>query len=197
MALFGRRKPLHRALAERGGLDVSFDDGRVPGPPAAPPGWDGEQRGEPGIHGIARVRKWDAVVTAEAPDLRGEAVHLVALPDRLILAEDGVSVESVQALVAAVEERLPRPFRAEAVPRGSATWAVGASRIRVVEVPGLHGDEAELVATRDGRTLRIDRRPSFASSPALEREGEIAGSEFVVRARRLVDDLWEVEADPL
>ena len=46
-----------------------------------PPGWDGEQRGEPGIHGVPRPRRWDAVATAAAPGLRGEIVHFVALPD--------------------------------------------------------------------------------------------------------------------
>jgi hypothetical protein len=64
-------------------------------------------------------------------------------------------------------------------------------------VPGLHGDEAELVSTREGRVLSVDGTPRFGSAPALERVGEPEGGEYVVRARRLEGDLWEVEASPL
>ena len=41
------------------------------------------------MHGIARPREWDAVVTADAPGLRGDAVVFVALPDGELLVEDG------------------------------------------------------------------------------------------------------------
>ncbi len=205
MALFRRRRPLHRRLAELGGLADALDGpiGPTPpefapsGPAAAPPGWHGEPRGEPGIHGVPRARRWDAVVAAEAPQLTGDSVRFVRLPDGVLLAEDGLADEAVAPLAGAVDARLAPPYRAEGVRRDGERWAVGASRIEVAELPGLHGDEAELVVTRDGRTLRVDRRPSFGSAPALERLGEREGVEYVVRARRLRDDLWEVETSPL
>lgn len=194
MPLFRRRKPLHVRLAEEGGLA----EAAVPrGPAAQPPGWDGEQRGEPGVHGVPRPRRWDAVTTVDAPDLRGDQVRFVTLPDGSLLAEEDEPDEALSALAEAVERRLPAPYRAEAVRRGPAQWAVAASRIAVARVPGLHGDEAELISTRDGRVLRVDGAPRFDSAPALERIGEAEGPEYVVRARRLDGDLWEIEASPL
>jgi hypothetical protein len=74
---------------------------------------------------------------------------------------------------------------------------VAASRIQVAEVPGLTGDEAELAVTRQGRSLEVDGRTVLGRAPALERIGEAQGTEYVVRARRLDGDLWEVEATPL
>lgn len=184
MALFGRRKPLHERLAETGGLSEALGDGTptrpAPGQPAEPPGWDGEQRGEPGIHGVARPRRWETVATAEAPLLRGDAVHFVALPDGTLVVDEEQPDDSLAPLADAVEERLTPPYRAEAVRRDGTRWAVGAS-----------------VATRESRVLTVDGRPRFGSAPALERLGEAVGGEFAVRARRLDGDLWEVEASPL
>jgi hypothetical protein len=194
VALFRRRKPLHQRLAEEGGL---VQTAAPRGPAAQPPGWDGEQRGEPGVHGVARPRRWDTVTTADVADLRGDEVHFVVLPDGTVLSEADEPDVALSALAEAVEQRLPAPYRAEAVRRGPEQWAVAASRIATARVPGLRGDAAELVATREGRTLTVDGAPSFGTAPALERIGEAEGPEYVVRARRLEDDLWEVEASPL
>ena len=194
MALFGRRKPLHVRLAEEGGL---VETTAPRGPAAQPPGWDGEQRGEPGVHGVARAKRWDAVTTADIPGLQGDEVRFVALADGTILTEEDEPDAALSALAAAVEHRLPAPYRAEAVRRGPEQWAVAASRIAIARVPGLRGDEAELVATRDGRVLKVDGHARFGSAPALEQIGEAQGPEYVVRAHRLEDDLWEVEASPL
>jgi hypothetical protein len=194
VALFRRRKPLHQRLAEEGGL---VEAAAPRGPAAQPPGWDGEQRGEPGVHGVPRPKRWDAVTTADVPDLRGDEVRFVALADGTILTEQDEPDQGLSELATAVEQRLSAPYRAEAVRRGPAQWAVAASRIAIARVSGLHGDEAELVSTRDGRILNVDGRPRFGSAPALEAVGEAQGPEYVVRARRLEDDLWEVEASPL
>ena len=171
--------------------------GRPPSQAAEPPGWDGEARGEPGIHGVARSRRWDAVATAEAPLLRGDAVHFVSLADRTLLVEEDEPDDGVAPLADAVDGVLSPPYRAEAVRRSETSWAVGASRIQVAEVPGLTGDEAELAVTRQGRTLAVDRRSVLGRAPALERLGEAQSAEYVIRARRLDGDLWEVEATPL
>lgn len=197
MRLFGRDKPLHQQLAERGGLASSFDAERPRAPAAQPPGWDGEPRGEPGVHGVPRTRRWDVVTTVDVPELKGDSVMFVALPDSSLIRTDDEAVEAVEALADAVEERLPPPFRAEAVRRGETRWAVAAAQIATVEAPGLRGDTAELVSSREGTTLHIDGRPSFGSAPALERAGEVVGAEYVVRAKRLEGDFWEVDVSAL
>jgi hypothetical protein len=198
LGLLRRRLPLHRRLAEAADIGSGLDvQGRAPSQAAEPPGWDGEARGEPGIHGVPRQRRWDAVATAESPLLRGDAVHFVSLADRTLLVEEDEPDEGVSPLADAVDGALSPPYRAEAVRRNESSWAVGASRIQVAKVPGLSGDEAELAVTRQGRTLEVDGRTVFGRAPALERIGQPLGTEYVVRARRLDGDLWEVEATPL
>jgi hypothetical protein len=232
MAFLRRRVPLHQRLAEAGGLGGAL---RAAAPAAQPPGWYGEQGGEPGIHGIPRARRWDVVVSARLGDVGVERLGFVALPDGSLVIDDpgeGEALPSaaastaaadaaagaapasatsarfagdlppdhdaaVTALAEAVEASLPPPYRAEAVRRGDGAWAVGASRIAVVEAQGLHGDEAELVSTREGRSLRVDGQARFGSVPAFEAAGEAEGGEYVVRGRRLEGHLWEIEATPL
>lgn len=198
MGLFRRRKPLHERLAQAGNISL---DSEAPAPRLGqgpePPGWDGAPRGEPGIHGVPRPRRWDAVATADAPALQGDAVHFVALADGTLVVEEDEPDDALAPLADAVEAAIPPPYRAESVRRGPTTWAVAASRIAIIKIPGLRGDDAELVATREGRTLHVDGRPTFGSAPALERAGEAQGGEYVVRASRLDGDLWEVEATPL
>ncbi|HVC87468.1 MAG TPA: hypothetical protein VNC40_08585 [Gaiellaceae bacterium] len=162
-----------------------------------PPGWDGIERSEPGIHGVARARRWDAVETATAPGLRGDVVHFVSLPDGTLVVEEDEPDGALTPLADAVEGMLPSPYRAEAVRRGPETWAVAASRISVAELRGLRGDRAELIVTRDGRTLQVDGRTTLGRAPALEQVGAGQGSEYVVRAERLDGELWQVEATPL
>lgn len=197
VGIFGRRKPLHLRLAEAGDVPLDFGAGGEGRRASEPPGWDGEQRGEPGIHGVARARRWDAVATATAAGLRGERVHFIALPDGTLVVEEDEPDDALAPLAEAVEAMLSPPYRAEAVRRGFETWAVAASRISVVELRGLRGDRAELVVTRDGRSLQVDGQESLGRVPALERVGEGCGSEYVVRAERLDGDLWSVEATPL
>ncbi|HEY2778093.1 MAG TPA: hypothetical protein VGI77_09330 [Gaiellaceae bacterium] len=198
MRFFGRRQPLHRALADSAGLSLGEGPVRAPAPAAAPPGWDGEQRGETGIHGVPRARRWDAVVTADAPGLRGDAVHFVALEDRTIVVEEDEPDGALAPLADAIETRLAPPYRAEAVRRDGALWGVAGRRITVVSEPGLAGEEAELVLTSSGWALTVDGQHRLAHVPTLEAAGRAGGSaEVVVRASRLADDLWEVETAPL
>lgn len=197
MGLFRRRKPLHEQLADAGGLSLGFATGAPAGLIAQPPGWDGEQRGEAGIHGVPRARRWDAVASAAAPGLQGDNVHFVALSDGTLVVEEDEPDDALSPLADAVEATIRPPYRAEAVRRGPEAWAVAASRIAIAAVPGLSGDKAELVVTRDGRTLTVDGRATLGHAPALERLGQSEGTEYVVRAERLDGDLWEVEATPL
>jgi hypothetical protein len=195
LRLFGRRQPLHRVLADEGGLDLDGTPANAPASAAEPPGWDGQQRGEPGIHGVPRARRWDAVATAEAPAARGDAITFVALDDGTLLVEEDEPDDAVNALADAVQ--VAPPFRAQAVRRDDRTWAVAAWRIALVRVPGLRGDAAELVVTNETRTLHVDGSAAFGSVPALERVGEAVGPEYVVRASRVDGDIWEVDASAL
>ena len=196
MGLFRRRKPLHERLADAGGIADALRE-TAPSLAAEAPGWDGERRGEPGIHGVPRARKWDTVATAAAPDLTGDTVHFVALADGTLVVEEDEPEGALATLADAVEQSTPPPYRAEAVRKGPATWAVAASRIVIVELPGLKGDEVELTSTREGRVLRVDGRTTMGSAQALERLGETEGTQYVVLAKRLDGDLWEVEATAL
>jgi hypothetical protein len=179
-----RRESLHQRLAREGGLLGQ------PSPPETRPPM------ETGIHGIARPREWDAVVTAEAPALQGDEIEFVALPDGTLLVEDDVGDEALAPLADALEQSLEAPYRARAIHRGGDTWAVAANRIRVVEVPEpVDGDELELTVADGERTLNVDGKSAFGSVSTLERLSD--HDSFVVRARRLDGDLWEVRVSPL
>ena len=198
MGLFRRRKALHERLAEAGGIAtglIASKDGQ--GLSAETPGWDGEPRGEPGIHGVPRARRWDTVATADAPELTGDTVHFVALEDGTLVVEEDEPDGALATLAEAVEQTTPPPYRAEAVRKGLATWAVAASRIAITAIPGLKGDSVELTSTREGRILKVDGRTTMGSARELERLGEIEGTQYVVLATRLDGDLWEVEATAL
>jgi hypothetical protein len=178
VSLFRRAEPLHVRLAREGGLSLGNDtDPRAP--------WD-----TAGIHGMHRPREWDVVVTVAAPEVEGERARFVALGEgRGLIVEEGP--DGLDPLADTVEQELAPPYRAEAVRRDGGLWAVAARAIEVREVPGLAGDEVEVVLHGDARTVLVDGLPSFGSIPALEQP------EHVVRASRIDGDLWEVVADPL
>lgn len=184
MSLFGRREPLHERLAREGGL--------VEQPRTDPrPAWQ-----ETGVHGIQRPREWDATVTAEAPEIEGDAVRFVALPDGSLLVEEGPD-SSLEPLAAAVEAELRPPYRARGARQAERLWLVQARRIQVLELPEAAGDTIEVTHTADGTTVSIDDQRTFGSVPMLEEAGARAGREYTVRAERLDGDLWEVRASAL
>jgi hypothetical protein len=185
VGLFRRGEPLHERLAREGGL--------VAEPPApAPPFWQ-----EPGVTGNFRPRVVDTVVTADAPDVEGDAVRFVSLPDGTLLVEDG-SDSSFDVLAAAVEQELRPPYRARGVRRGESLWAVEASRIEVLALPDApSGDAIDLTRTAEGTILAVDGQQIFGSLPALEERGEREGADYTVHAERLDGDLWEIRAAAL
>jgi hypothetical protein len=195
--LFRRGEPLHRRLADEAGLPLDGDP--PPRLDASPPGWDSRSAiSEPAFHGIPRPRRWELVVPAEAPRVRGDAVHFVTLPDGTVVVDEDEPDEAVTPLAEAVEATLEPPYRAEAVRRDGSSWTVGASRVRIVEQDGLDGDEVELTAFQGNRTLVLDGRRALQSARALEAVGRaVGGEDYVVRASRIDGDLWEVEATPL
>jgi hypothetical protein len=177
MSLFRRPEPLHLKLAREGGIDLDGSDPAEPRPP-----W-----GDSVIHGNHRARQWDAVTTVAAPDLPGDRIGFVALPDGELVDEEGGGDLSI--LAGALD--LGPPYRAEAVRRSDSLWALAARRIEVVDLPGVDGEEIELASHGGERTLRVDDERVFGSIPALERDDR------VVRARRIAGDMWEVESTPL
>lgn len=151
-----------------------------------------------GIHGLHRPRTWDEVVVVRAPRLTGDAVVLVALADGSVHVESGGPAQpgDLAPLLSAVDLR--RPCRIEAHRRDGDSWAVGAARIRVVQLPpDQAGEEIEVVWDGAERSVRVDDRPILAGVPELERLASHRFAAWVVRARRLRDTFWEVESAPL
>jgi hypothetical protein len=183
MGLF-RRESLHERLAREGGLEQPA--------PRGIQGWNDLV----GIHGLARQREWDAVVTADAPDVEGSEVDFVALPDGSLLVEQEEGDGSLDPLAAAVEEQIAPPYRAHGVRKTDMLWAVSARRIEVARFEA-EGERLELTQTPDGRALHVDGMPAFGSVPPLEQLGEAAGPSFAVQAERLDADLWEVRVASL
>lgn len=184
--MFGRREPLHERLARLGGLGVGRAD---------PPDLLGKLSGA-GIHGLQRLREWDAVVTVDAPPLRGDRAQFVALPDRTLLVEEGD--DDLAPLAEAVEAQLEPPYRAEAVRRHETLWAIAARAIEVIELPEDPGGDQVTLTVRDGeRELLVDGARTFGSISALERLADGRFETYAVRASRLDDALWEVEVSPL
>ena len=180
MGLF-RRKPLHQRLAEEGGLVE----------PSTRPLFTGVIP-ETGIHGIPRERQYDAIVTTDAPGVEGTSARFVGLEDGSLVVEEGEG--DLTVLAEAIEREAKAPYRAVATRRGETQWAVAAHGLRVVQLPEPGGDEIELVARGEERTLVVDGNRSFGTLPELE---GLAEGDAVIRAARLDGDLWEVRVDPL
>jgi hypothetical protein len=186
-----RREPIHKKLAREGRLEETLSRAGEPEPVDPGPNW-----GATGIHGVARPRRWDVVASAEAPGLAGQEVHFAALPNGDLVVEEDEPANTLTPLAEAVEETIGPPYKAEAVKRDADVWAVAARRVDVAQLTA-DGDELELVVNEGERTLTVDGARAFGSVPELERLGEAQGSSYVVRARRLDADLWEVETNPL
>jgi hypothetical protein len=181
-----RREPLHVRLAREAGLQTDEPPPHDPTPP-----W-----GEVGIHGVARPRQWDAVVTAQAPKLGIGELEFVTLPDGTLVVDDDVDLEpgSLDPLAAALETKISTPYRAEAAWRGGSSWGVAARRIEVAQLaPDVTGDEIVLSVAGGERSLTVDGKEAWGRLPALERLGAARGESFVVRAQRLAEQAWEVE----
>jgi hypothetical protein len=189
MPLF-RREKLHERLARTGGLDAQAG--------AAEPVEAGRPWELPVAHGAgARPRRWDLLATAEAPALTGDERTFTALPDGTLLVDEDVPDGATDPLAQAVESRIKPPYRAEAVRRDGDTWAVGARRIEVVQLPNREGEELTLTVTDEEKRLVVDGVQEFGSVPQLER---VAGSRYrtySAHATRLDDDVWELRLTPL
>lgn len=184
-----RRQSLHEKLAREGGLSLERDPSEGRRPP-----WD-----KAGIHGLARPRRWDSVLTVQMPDLPGDELTFVALPDGTLVTDEDAPDVALEPLAEAVEQEVAPPYRAEAVRRTEDVWAVAARAIDVVALPPATPGEEIVVSERAGDLWTIvDGDESTARVPALEklaRERELA--DYVLEAARIDGDLWEVRISPL
>jgi hypothetical protein len=186
-----RREPLHEKLAREGGLGQPAPLEPEPAHPLV-----GAFQAA-GLTGIPRTREWDAVVVTEAPEIRGDEVDFVTLPDGSIIVEDEEGDTPLEPLADAVEERIERPYRARGVRQTGMLWAVSARRIDVAEFEG-PGDVVELARSAEGTTIDVDGERSFGSVPALERLAEERyGPAFAVHAERIDGNAWEIRGVPL
>jgi hypothetical protein len=190
-------EPAHERLAREAGIDLGAEG---PDEPLAPveriPLLQAFR--EAGIHGLHRQRQWDAVATAEAPELPGEELDFVTLPDGTLLVEDDVPDGALSPLADALEQELTAPYRAHAVRREGDVWGVAANRIEVVEVrEAVEGDTVSLAVQGEERTLLVGERPAWGDVPTLESFAAQRHRDYVLHAERLDGDLWAVKVNPL
>jgi hypothetical protein len=201
---FRRKETLNERLLREAGLNVGSIAGETasaPDPSDLEDSWFDDRSLLPferlsGEVTAARPRRWDAVVSAEAPEIRGGEVGFVGLPDRSLIVDEGEAEGDLTPLADAVETRLQPPYRAQAVRRGESVWAVAARAIEVASF-GAEGEELTLARHGDDSTLTADGAHTSRRVPELERLGEREGDSYVVRARRLDGDLWEIQVDRL
>ncbi|HET6641757.1 MAG TPA: hypothetical protein VFG93_00645 [Gaiellaceae bacterium] len=201
---FWRRddEPAHERLAREAGIDLDAET-HPPLDPEAP--LEPHERipflaafREVGIHGIHRQRTWDAVATADAPELQGDQLEFVALPDGTLLVDDDLPEGALEPVAQALGQELEAPYRARAVRREGDVWAVAGNRIEVLQVPEkIDGDTVSLAVQGGERTLLADERPAWRDVPTLEAFARDRYSDFVLHAERLDGDLWAVQVNPL
>jgi hypothetical protein len=196
VGLFRRNEPIHAKLAREAGLDFAHSVNEPAGPPPIDPRhplWR-----VAGIHGVPRVREWDAVTTAAAPDLPGDETDFVALADGTIYTDDDLPDEALTPLADALESLLEAPYHALALRQDGDVWSVAALRVTVVEVPeDVPGDKVDLVVNEGERTTRVDDVETRVAIPSLEQFAAQQFGSFVLGASRLDDTLWEVTVLPL
>ena len=196
MRFFRRQETLNQQLMREAGLLPEQQEAQVESAPVVAPA-PMPQDSLAGIHGRHRPREADVVVTADAPDIEGDTIQFVALPDGSLLVENGGD-SPLDPLASAVESELRPPYRARAVRQSESLWAIEATRLEVVSLPDAPGgDIIDVTRTDEGTTTSVDSRRIFGTIPALEALGEQQGRDFAVHAERLDGDLWEVRAAPL
>ena len=188
MPFWRRRRALHEELAEGTGLldwKSNYETG-------------GLFKGTLDVLHGGRPRTWDAVATADAPELKGDVLEFTALPDGTLLVDDDLPEGVLSPLAEAVERSLGPPYRARAVRSDGDLWSVAANSIVVVEVPEeVDGDVVSLVVQGGERTVLVDERAAWADVPSLESLAAERHDDFVLHAERLDGDLWAVKVNAL
>jgi hypothetical protein len=189
VGFFRRERPIHEQLADEAGLDIDGIGDELALDPEEPlpdeAALDIDGRGD-----------YDEVFSLEAPDLPGDSIELVALPDGSLFLEEELPEGSPDAIADAIT--VPPPYHAFAARQSGPIWTVAVRRVAVVEVPEeIPGDEVEIVVSDEERSLLVDDVESESEIPSLEDFGAQLYGSFVLNARRLDETLWEVTVLPL
>ena len=210
MGFFRRERPIHEQLAEEGGLDL--EGGALADEVELEPSEDrsaaisvarallGPQIAEDLLasHGVPRAREWDAIATAEAPDLPGDMIEFVVLEDGTLFVDLDLPEDALTPLADALETSIDPPYRAVARRRDGDVWSATAMRVDVVAVPqDVPGDEVVIAVHAGELRLVIDGDEFEGEIPALASFGQERFESFVLTARRLDDRLWEVTVNAL
>lgn len=164
---------------------------------AQPPGLEGQLGlGLVGIHGVPRAHAWDAVASAHAPDLTGETITFVALPDGTLVVEQDIPDDSLGPVADALEATIAPPYRAAALRIRDDVWSAAAEAVVVVEIPRIEGDVVELTMIEGERELTIDGSRTIRPLPALDLLTEVHG-DVTMHAERVDGDLFSVDVFPI
>jgi hypothetical protein len=160
---------------------------------ATPPGFERETGlGIAGIHGDPRPRMWDAVASASAPGLPGDAVGFVVLEDGTVIVEDDVPDGALIPLADALERTLAPPYRAAAIRHGGDVWAAVAEKTAMVELRLDEADVVDLTFVEGERELTVDGERTIRPLPALDLLAE-QHRDVVLHAERVDGNVWTVD----
>jgi hypothetical protein len=149
-----------------------------------------------GVTGVGAGRTWDAVVSAHAPGLTGDAVTFTALEDRTLVVDQDVPDDSLAPVAEALEQMVQPPYRAAARKTEGEVWTAVAESVRIAELPGLEADEVDLTVVDGERTLTVDGEPTIRPLAALDALAEEHAS-VALHAERVDGDLYAVDVFPL
>jgi hypothetical protein len=124
-------------------------------------------------------------VSAEAAGLDGDELELVIL--------EGDEHPFARAL----EGSLEPPYRVRAVRRGPDRWAVAARHVRVEALPGVPGEELLLTVQEGAASLEVDGMPTITGLERVLERVPVEHASYVLRAKRVRDELWELDVAPL
>jgi hypothetical protein len=144
----------------------------------------------------ARPRRWDAVVSAEAPEIEGDEIEFVTLPDGTLIIEEEEGDVDLTRFADSVERQVAPPYRVHGVRGEDGVWALAVRKIETASFAA-EGEEIDLTENEGEKTLVVDGETRFGSVPELEAIGRDLGDSYVVRARRIDGEIWEISVDPL
>jgi hypothetical protein len=148
--------------------------------------------------GIQRVSEWEAMASAEAPELPGDELSFTGLRDGTLFVDLDLSDEALEPLIEAIEPLIEAPYRAFARREEGDLWAVAAMRVDIVEVhENIPGDELDLAFQEGEPALIVDGQESGQRIATLEAFAAARFRKYVLHASRLDDLLWEVTVFPL
>ena len=149
-----------------------------------------------GVTGAGAGRTWDAVVSAHAPTLTGDAVTFTALEDRTLVVDQDVPDDSLAPIAEAVEQMVQPPYRAAAARSEGDIWTAVAESVRIVQLPGFDADLIDLTVVDGERTLTADGEVTIRPLPALD-ELAVEHDSVALHAERVDGDLYAVDVFPL